>query len=82
MGLIMISHDLNLVASFCDRVIIMYGGQVMEILDAGDLHRSSHGYTRGLMRCLPGIDKDAETLPVLARDPAWLAPRDPGGDRT
>ena len=42
MGLIMISHDLNLVASFCDRVIIMYGGQVMEILDARDLGRSSH----------------------------------------
>ena len=82
MGLIMISHDLNLVASFCDRVIIMYGGQVMEIVDARDLGRSSHGYTRGLMSCLPGIDKDAETLPVLARDPAWLAPRDPGGDRT
>ena len=78
MGLMMISHDLNLVASFCDRVIIMYGGQIMETLDARDLGRSSHGYTRGLMRCLPGIDRDAETLPVLQRDPAWLAEQGPG----
>ena len=78
MGLVMISHDLNLVASFCDRVLIMYGGRVMETLDARDLGRSCHGYTRGLMRCLPGIDKQAETLPVLERDPAWLAEQDPG----
>lgn len=37
MGLIFISHDLNLVASFCDTVLIMYAGQVMEVRDAGDL---------------------------------------------
>ena len=80
MGLVMISHDLNLVASFCDRVLIMYGGRVMETLDARDLGRSCHGYTRGLMRCLPGIDRQAETLPVLERDPAWLAEQDPGRD--
>ena len=78
MGLVMISHDLNLVASFCDRVVIMYGGQVMEIVEARDLGRSSHGYTRGLMRCLPGADRVTETLPVLQRDPAWLAPQGPG----
>ena len=78
MGLVMISHDLDLVASFCDRVVIMYGGQVMETLDARDLGRSGHGYTRGLMRCLPGIDKKAETLPVLERDPAWLEEQGPG----
>ena len=80
MGLVMISHDLNLVASFCDRVIIMYGGQIMETLDARDLGRSSHGYTRGLMSCLPGIGKDADTLPILQRDPAWLVEQDPERD--
>src|SRR3546814_13248305 len=37
MGLIFISHDLNLVASFCDRVVIMYAGRVMEICDAKNL---------------------------------------------
>lgn len=40
MGLIFISHDLELVASFCDRVIIMYGGKIMEIVEARDLHLS------------------------------------------
>ena len=76
MGLIMISHDLNLVASFCDRVIIMYGGQVMETLNARDLQHSHHGYTRGLMRCLPDIESDTDTLPILQRDPAWLEKQD------
>ena len=38
MGLIFISHDLNLIASFCDRILIMYGGQVMEECDADKLH--------------------------------------------
>jgi len=73
MGLILISHDLNLVASFCDRVIIMYAGQVMEVLDAVDLAAASHPYTRGLMNCMPQVgDDNRAELPVLQRDPAWL----------
>jgi len=72
MGLIFISHDLNLVASFCDRVMIMYAGQVMEILDARDLNQAKHPYTRGLLSCLPKIDGGHNDLAVLKRDPAWL----------
>jgi len=72
MGLIFISHDLELVASFCDRVIIMYGGRVMEIIAADRLHQSTHPYTRGLLNCLPKIDGSRTTLPTLQRDPAWL----------
>ena len=71
MGLIFISHDLNLVASFCDRIIIMYAGRIMETCRAGDLHRASHPYTRGLLNCLPQIDQPDTYLPVLERDPAW-----------
>jgi len=71
MGLIFISHDLNLVASFCDRVLIMYAGQVMEVRDAGDLAHAQHPYTRGLMNCLPQVGDAARELPVLERDPAW-----------
>ncbi len=71
MGLIFISHDLNLVASFCDRVIIMYAGRIMETCKAGELHRAVHPYTRGLLNCLPRIDRPVETLPVLDRDPSW-----------
>ena len=74
MGLIFISHDLELVSSFCDRVIIMYGGQIMEVVDAGDLHKSSHPYTKGLLACLPKIDGSRDRLPTLVRDDAWLKP--------
>jgi len=71
MGLIFISHDLNLVASFCDRIIIMYAGRIMEICAAAELHRARHPYTRGLLDCLPRIDTPPGKLPVLKRDPAW-----------
>jgi peptide/nickel transport system ATP-binding protein len=73
MGLIFISHDLNLVASFCDRVLIMYGGRVMEVCDAKRLNEAKHPYTRGLLDCLPSIGKGSDAdLAVLRRDPAWL----------
>lgn len=71
MGLIFISHDLNLVASFCDRIIIMYAGRIMETCAAAELHRAKHPYTRGLLHCLPQIDTPPGALPVLKRDPAW-----------
>ena len=72
MGLIFISHDLSLVASFCDRVLILYGGRVMEVCDAKRLGEATHPYTRGLLDCLPRIEAGHADLPVLRRDPAWL----------
>jgi peptide/nickel transport system ATP-binding protein len=72
MGLILISHDLNLVSSFCDEVLIMYGGQIMERLAAKDLNKARHPYTRGLLECLPQISSRSGKLPILKRDPAWL----------
>ena len=74
MGLIFISHDLELVATFCDRVAIMYAGRVIEELPARELDRAGHPYTRGLLGCLPRLDRPTERLPVLVRDPAWLEP--------
>jgi peptide/nickel transport system ATP-binding protein len=72
LGLIFISHDLNLVASFCDRVLIMYAGRVVEECAASDLAQASHPYTRGLLASLPRVGDRREKLPVLTRDPAWL----------
>jgi len=72
MGLIFISHDLNLVASFCDRVIIMYAGRIVETLNASDLHSAKHPYTRGLLNSLPRIDERKDKLIALKRDAAWL----------
>ncbi len=73
MGLMLISHDLPLVSHFCDRVVVMYAGQVMEELQAGELVRAKHPYTRGLLECLPSLSHPQTRLPVMSRDPAWLA---------
>ncbi len=74
MGLIFVSHDLELVSSFCDRIIIMFGGQIMEIIEASELHNSTHPYTQGLLNCLPKIDDNRDRIPTLVRDEAWLEP--------
>ena len=77
MGLIFISHDLNLVRSFCDRVIVMYGGKAMETMPASALADESamslrHPYTLGLLGCLPSLARPTSTLATLTRDPDWL----------
>lgn len=71
-GLIMISHDLNLVRNFCDRVLIMYAGRVVETLAAQDLDRAEHPYTRGLLAAQPRIGGGRAPLAVLDRQPEWL----------
>ncbi|WP_299819824.1 ABC transporter ATP-binding protein [uncultured Jannaschia sp.] len=71
MGLVFISHDLRLVSTFCDRVLVMYAGRVVEEIAAADLDRATHPYTRGLLNCLPRIDAEARPLPTLERDADW-----------
>ncbi|WP_126975823.1 ABC transporter ATP-binding protein [Frigidibacter oleivorans] len=71
MGLIFISHDLRLVSSFCDRVLVMYAGRMVEELRAADLHLARHPYTRGLLNCLPDLDHDRHPLPTLERQADW-----------
>lgn len=71
MGLIFISHDLRLVARFCDRVLVMYKGRVVEELAAADLMAARHPYTRGLLNCLPRIGGPREPLPGLDRTGEW-----------
>ncbi|EPX75484.1 ABC transporter ATP-binding protein [Salipiger mucosus] len=73
-GLVMISHDLNLVRSFCDRVLIMYAGRLVETLDARDLDNAKHPYTRGLLAAQPRIGGPRGDLPVLDRQDSWLQP--------
>jgi peptide/nickel transport system ATP-binding protein len=71
MGLIFISHDLNLVSRFCDRVIVMYAGRIVESIEASRLSEAQHPYTQGLLSCLPHIDGSLEPLPVLNRQASW-----------
>jgi len=71
MGLIFISHNLNLVSSFCDRVLVMYQGKVVEQLQADQLDQAQHPYTQGLLNCMPTFEHRGEDLPILQRQPAW-----------
>ncbi len=67
MGLILISHDLNLVSRYCDRILVMNSGEIVEECKASELHQAKHPYTRGLLAAMPRMDEDREELPVLDR---------------
>ena len=71
MGLILVSHDLRLVSSFCDRILVMDAGRVVEELSAGGLAHAKHPYTRGLMACLPQLGQSTHPLVTLNRQPEW-----------
>ncbi|MBJ6988126.1 ABC transporter ATP-binding protein [Devosia sp. MC521] len=67
MGLILISHDLNLVSRYCDRILVMNSGQVVEECVASELHNAKHPYTRGLLAAMPVLNETRDELPVLDR---------------
>jgi peptide/nickel transport system ATP-binding protein len=67
MGLILISHDLNLVSRYCDRILVMNAGQVVEECAAGQLENAQHPYTKGLLAAMPVINETRDELPVLDR---------------
>ena len=71
MGLIFISHDLRLVSTFCDRILVMYAGRVVEEIAAGALADARHPYTLGLLNCLPRLGDARHPLPTLDRQPEW-----------
>jgi peptide/nickel transport system ATP-binding protein len=72
MGLIFISHNLTVVSSFCDRVLIMYGGKIVEDCAAKDLQMAKHPYTRALIAAAPSLDVRRAELATVTRDPEWL----------
>lgn len=67
MGLLLISHDLQQVSEHCERVMVMYQGQVLDQLAAADLPHASHPYTRTLWSCRPNKSTRGKPLPVLDR---------------
>jgi peptide/nickel transport system ATP-binding protein len=72
MGLIFISHNLTIVGSFCDRVLVMYGGRIVEELKASELSKAKHPYTQALIKAAPSLEHPLPELAVVTRDPAWL----------
>ena len=75
-SVIMITHDLGVVAETCDKVAIMYAGELVEYGTVEQIfHRPKHPYTVGLFRSLPSLDKDVDRLqpiPGLMPDPTKL----------
>ncbi|HHW61500.1 MAG TPA: ABC transporter ATP-binding protein [Syntrophomonadaceae bacterium] len=76
-SIIMITHDLGVVAELCSRILVMYGGTIVEEGSAEDIfYRPAHPYTRGLLRSIPDIrkaDKEA-LLPIDGQPPDLLLP--------
>lgn len=65
-SMILITHDLGIVADICDKVAIMYAGRVVEYADKRSLYANPvHPYTIGLFRSVPDIDEDVDELPVI-----------------
>jgi oligopeptide transport system ATP-binding protein len=79
-ALILITHDLGVVARYADRVAVMYGGRLVETGTARDIYkRPSHPYTRGLMACVPRLDQVGGTrLMPIEGQPPDLAHLPPG----
>lgn len=69
-AIILITHDLGVVAGFCDRTLVLYGGQIMEDGPTEELFASpSHPYTRGLLKAVPRLDRADTTLATIAGEP-------------
>jgi oligopeptide/dipeptide ABC transporter ATP-binding protein len=72
MALLLITHDLGVIAEVCDRVLVMYGGQIVEMGTTEEiLTRPQHPYTQGLLASLPGIgDRDVRLNPIPGAVPS------------
>lgn len=73
MAIIMVTHDLGVIADMCDEIIVMYGGRVCERGTAEDIfYRPSHEYTKGLLRSIPNVDRIGERLLPIPGTPINL----------
>ena len=73
MAIIMITHDLGVVAQMCDEVIVMYAGSICEQGTADEIfYNPKHEYTKGLMRSIPTVDNDGERLQPITGTPIDL----------
>ena len=79
MGLILITHDLGVVADVADKIAVMYAGRIVEQADVYDLYaQPGHPYTKGLLDSIPRLDQKGETLAAIGGLPPNLAAIPPG----
>ncbi len=70
MAIILVTHDLGVIASMCDEIIVMYGGRVCERGTADDIfYRPCHEYTKGLLKSIPNVDNMNEKLIPIGGTP-------------
>lgn len=73
MAIILITHDLGVVAGLCSKVVVMYAGQIMEIGPVGEIYYNpQHPYTKGLLASVPKIKKEKERLTSIPGTPPDL----------
>ncbi|MFD2177336.1 ABC transporter ATP-binding protein [Veronia pacifica] len=78
-AIIMITHDLGVVAGSCDKVLVMYAGRTMEYGKVNEIFYSpSHPYTEGLLKAIPRLDTEGEFLPTIPGNPPNLLQLPPG----
>ena len=79
MGLILITHDLGVVADVADRISVMYAGRIVESAGVHDLYgRPAHAYTKGLLDSIPRLDQRGQTLYAIGGLPPNLMRIPPG----
>lgn len=73
MSIILVTHDLGVIAEMCDEIIVLYGGRVCERGTADDIfYNPSHEYTKGLLNSIPNITRIKERLKPIAGTPINL----------
>ena len=73
MAIIMITHDLGVVAQMCDEIIVMYAGSICEQGTADEIfYNPSHEYTKGLLRSIPTLESDQARLEPIEGTPIDL----------
>jgi len=78
-AIIMITHDLGVVAGSCDKVLVMYAGRTMEYATVDEIfYQASHPYSEGLLKAIPRLDTEGEILPTIAGNPPNLLRLPPG----
>ena len=78
-AIIMITHDLGVVAGSCDKVLVMYAGRTMEYGTVDEIfYKPSHPYAEGLLKAIPRLDTEGEILPTIPGNPPNLLHLPPG----
>ena len=73
MAIIMVTHDLGVIADMCDKIVVMYGGSICERGTADDIfYDARHEYTKGLLRSIPNVNNSKERLIPISGTPINL----------